>query len=152
MTISVLAPVSGAVVGLSDVPDPVFSAALVGPGCAVDPARHGVLTAVAPFAGEVVKLHPHAYVVKGEGEAGVLVHLGIDTVQLNGDGFELLVAEGDTVEAGAPIVTWNPTEIEAGGRSPIVPVIALDAGADDLRNHRDSGDVAAGDQLFEWLR
>ena len=58
------------------------------------------LTAVSPVAGTVVKLHPHAFVVVADDGRGVLVHLGIDTVQLKGDGFELLIAEGDRVAAG----------------------------------------------------
>ena len=54
----------------------------------------------------------------------MLVHLGIDTVQLKGEGFTLLAAEGDDVEAGAPVVEWDPAAVEAGGRSPVCPVVA----------------------------
>lgn len=145
----VLAPVSGVAVGLGGVPDPVFAQAMVGPGTAIDPVR-AAGDAIAPVSGTLVKLHPHAFViVDGEGH-GVLVHLGVDTVQLKGEGFALLAAEGDEVGAGAPVVRWNPGEIEAGGRSPICAVVALDASSEALSELVESGDVRSGDELFAW--
>ncbi len=150
-TVRVLAPVPGRALAMADVPDPVFSGAMVGPGTAIDPLRQPV-EAVAPVSGTIVKLHPHAFVVTTADGAGVLVHLGIDTVQLKGEGFELLAAEGDTVEAGAPIVRWDPAAVEAGGRSPVSPVVALDASADALSDLRNSGDVQEGDPIFTWQR
>jgi PTS system N-acetylglucosamine-specific IIA component len=145
---TVLAPVEGAAVGLAAVPDPVFSAGMVGPGTAIDPVR-GPLTAVAPIAGKIMKLHPHAYVIVGDDGKGVLVHLGIDTVQLKGKGFELLAAEGDRVGAGQPVVAWDPAAIETGGRSPVCPVVALDAVAGAVTGVT-LGTVHAGDELFQW--
>ncbi|NEE00610.1 PTS sugar transporter subunit IIA [Phytoactinopolyspora halotolerans] len=150
MTLSVLAPVSGVAVRLSDVPDQAFADALVGPGAAIDPARSGRGTALAPVDGTVVKLYPHAYVVRTAGGAGVLVHLGIDTVQLAGAGFELLTSENAEVRAGDPMVAWEPAVIEHDGRSPICPVIALDAQASALSEAVEEGPVAAGDVLFVW--
>ncbi len=145
----VLSPVTGRVVGLAGVPDPVFAQAMVGPGTAVDPER-GPGHAIAPVTGKLVKLHPHAYVVVDEEGHGVLVHLGVDTVKLKGEGFELLVSEGDAVTAGQPVIGWNPAAIEAGGRSPVCAVVALDAGADALSDVVESGEVAKGDDLFTW--
>jgi PTS system glucose-specific IIA component len=147
----VLAPVPGRVVALRDVPDPVFSAELVGPGVAVDPRREPQ-TAVAPVAGRLVKLHPHAFVVQSDDGAGVLVHLGIDTVQLQGDGFELFAAEGDAVAAGQPVVRWDPTAVEAGGRSPMCPVVALDAPAGSVSSGSVGSDIAVGEPLLQWQR
>lgn len=152
MSLSVVAPVAGRAMPLSEVPDPVFSAALVGPGMAIEPSREGRSVAVSPVDGTVVKLHPHAYVVQSATGAGVLVHLGIDTVQLAGTGFELLVEENAEVAAGDPVVAWDPGEIERGGRSPICPVVALDASPADLENLTESGDVATGGQIFTWDR
>ena len=145
----VFAPVPGRVIRMADVPDPVFAASLIGPGAAVDPirTRH---RAVAPVGGRIVKLHPHAYVVVTQDGHGVLVHLGIDTVQLSGEGFTLLAAEGDEVAAGAPVVEWDPAAVEAGGRSPLCPVVALDAAEDALRLIADGGEIAAGAELFTW--
>ncbi|QKW38978.1 PTS glucose transporter subunit IIA [Actinomadura sp. NAK00032] len=145
----VLSPVTGRVVGLAGVPDPVFAQAMVGPGTAVDPER-APSRAIAPVTGKIVKLHPHAYVVVDAEGHGVLVHLGIDTVKLKGEGFELLAAEGDEVTAGQPVVGWNPAVIEAGGRSPICAVVALDANADALSDVAESGEVTKGAELFTW--
>ena len=143
----VASPVAGSVVGLADVPDPVFAEAMVGPGLAVLPSSG---TVVAPVAGTVATLHPHAFVVATESGRAVLVHLGIDTVKLKGAGFTLLVAKGDTVTAGQAMVEWDPVAIEAAGYSPVCPVIALDASAEALADVREPGPVAAGDVLFAW--
>jgi PTS system N-acetylglucosamine-specific IIA component len=145
---TVLAPMEGTAVGLAAVPDPVFSAGMVGPGTAIDPLR-GPGKAVAPIAGKIMKLHPHAYVIVGDDGKGVLVHLGIDTVQLKGAGFQLLAAEGDRVSAGQPVVAWDPSAIEAGGRSPVCPVVALDALSAELTGVAE-GTVHVGDELFRW--
>ncbi|MBB4914352.1 PTS sugar transporter subunit IIA [Streptosporangium saharense] len=145
---TVLAPVAGAALALRAVPDPVFSQGLVGPGLAIEPVREPG-RAVAPIAGTIVKLHPHAFVVVGDDGRGVLVHLGIDTVQLRGEGFEVLASEGDRVEAGQPVVAWNPAEVEAGGRCPVCPVVALDAVAEAVTRIAD-GPVDTGDELFVW--
>jgi PTS system glucose-specific IIA component len=144
----VLAPVAGRVLPLADVPDPVFAAAMVGPGLAIEPARQAA-AAVAPVAGTIASLHPHAFVVAAAGDRGVLVHLGLDTVQLKGEGFTLLAGPGDAVVAGQPIVRWDPAVVEAGGRSPICPVVALDAAPDRLTDVA-AGEVAAGAVLFRW--
>ncbi|MFD6249507.1 PTS glucose transporter subunit IIA, partial [Streptomyces roseolus] len=65
-------------------------------------------------------------------------------------GFELLVNKGDTVTRGQAVVRWNPADVEAAGKSPICPVVALEATADSLSGVREDGDVKAGDQLFDW--
>ncbi|MFE6759021.1 PTS glucose transporter subunit IIA [Streptomyces sp. NPDC057684] len=146
---SVTSPLAGRAIGLTAVPDPVFSGAMVGPGTAIDPVREPS-AAVAPVDGIVVSLHPHAYVVvDGEGH-GVLTHLGIDTVQLNGEGFELLVNKGDTVQRGQEMVRWDPAAVEAAGKSPICPIVALEATAESLSDVIEDGDVKSGDALFGW--
>jgi PTS system glucose-specific IIA component len=147
--LQVLAPIPGQALPLDQVPDPVFSGAMVGPGAAVDPPR-GPLQAVAPVDGRIVKLHPHAFVVVTASGRGVLVHLGIDTVQLRGEGFRLLAAEGDEVTAGTPLVEWDTAAVEAGGRSPISPVIALDAPPEAIGDAVTGGQVEAGAPLFAW--
>lgn len=147
--LTVLAPVSGRALPMAEVPDPVFAESLVGPGAAIDPDR-GRVVAVAPVPGRIVKLHPHAYVVVTDSGRGVLVHLGIDTVQLKGDGFRLLAAEGDAVSAGTPIVEWDAAVIESGGRSPICPVVALDAPPQAVQTLAADGRVEAGADLFRW--
>jgi sugar PTS system EIIA component len=137
---TVLAPVAGRAVALGDVPDPVFSQGMVGYGAAVDPPR-GVVEAVAPVAGKVLKLMPHAYVVMTAERVGVLVHLGLDTVALDGEGFTAHVAEGDEVAAGQLVITYDVPAIEAKGLNPIVPVVVMD--------EREPGNVVPTDAVFE---
>lgn len=85
MSLAVHAPLSGDLAALGKVPDPVFSAQMVGTGLAVDPSRETEpIDVVAPVAGVVVKLHPHAFVIRTNSGTGVLVHVDIDTVRLNG--------------------------------------------------------------------
>ncbi|MCP9959773.1 PTS sugar transporter subunit IIA [Streptomyces sudanensis] len=148
MTI-VTSPLAGHAVGLAAVPDPVFSGAMVGPGTAIDPVREPA-TAVAPVDGVVASLHPHAFVIVDAGGRGVLTHLGIDTVQLGGEGFELLVEKGDAVTRGQGIVRWSPAVVEEAGKSPVCPVVALDAAADALGELREDGELEAGETLFVW--
>jgi sugar PTS system EIIA component len=142
------APLAGIAIALGDVPDPVFAQAMVGPGAAIDPER-GPLTAVSPIAGTLVKLKPHAFVVVGTDGRGVLVHLGIDTVNLDGAGFQLLAAEGALLAPGDPVIRWNPAEIEQRGLSPVCPVIALDATATAVGSVA-AGAIEPGRTLFRW--
>ena len=151
MSLVVRAPLAGRVVAIEDVPDPVFSGGLVGPGLAIDPDRDGgAVTAVAPISGTLSKVHPHAYVVVAPGGRGVLVHLGLDTVELGGRGFTVHVVEGDPVAAGDPIVTWSPADVEAGGRSPIVPVVALEAEEGALTTARAGQTLSSGAVACTW--
>jgi PTS system glucose-specific IIA component len=147
VALKVTAPLAGVVVPLADVPDPVFAGALVGPGVAIDPDAAST-EAVAPIAGELVKVKPHAFVVLDDTGKGVLVHLGIDTVKLAGDGFELIAAEGQRVAAGDPVVRWSPVAVREHGFAPICPIIALDASevADAA-----TGRVATGEAIFTWV-
>ena len=84
----VLAPCPGRVFPITEVSDPVFAAEMVGPGIAIDPAP-GRNTVVAPVAGTILKLHPHAFAMITPDGVGVLVHLGINTVQLEASGAQI---------------------------------------------------------------
>jgi sugar PTS system EIIA component len=132
----VLAPVEGRAVALADVPDPVFSQGMVGYGAAVDPPR-AVIDAVAPVGGRILKLLPHAYIIMTADNVGILVHLGLDTVALKGEGFTSHVAEGDTVAAGQKMITYDVPSVVAAGLNPIVPVVVMD--------EREPGNVVPGD-------
>ncbi|MFC4127124.1 PTS sugar transporter subunit IIA [Nocardia rhizosphaerae] len=149
MSVPVRSPLAGAVVALADVPDPVFAGQIVGAGVAIDPDRtRGTLTVTSPITGKIVKLHPHAFVILGGG-VGVLVHLGIDTVKLKGEGFDLLAAEGDEVTVGTPIVAFDPTAIDAAGYSPICPIVAMDTAKDSITSPVVGATVDAGAPLFD---
>ncbi|MEU3558097.1 PTS sugar transporter subunit IIA [Streptomyces fragilis] len=148
--LTVTSPLAGRVVSLENVSDPVFAEAMVGPGLAVMPTAETAV-AVAPLDGTLVSLHPHAFVVVSDDGRGVLVHLGVDTVQLNGQGFELLLRKGDAVRRGDGVVRWDPKAVEASGRSTVCPVVALEAMVDALTGFPDEdGTVASGDRLFHW--
>lgn len=136
----VVAPVAGRAVPLSDVPDPVFSQGMVGYGAAIDPPRE-VVDAVAPVSGKLLRLMPHAYVIMTPDNVGILVHLGLDTVALNGEGFTTHVNQGDTVTAGQVIITYDVPAIEAKGLNPIVPVVVMD--------EREAANVAPSDAVHE---
>lgn len=146
----VLAPCPGRVVAMADVPDPVFAEEMVGPGVAIEPDP-GPTTVVAPIAGTVLKVLPHAFVVLGDG-VGVLVHLGINTVRLEGEGFEVLATQGSEVAAGDPMIAWDPAALPAtaGGQdvSPVVPVVLMDGAKGSVTSDAIGGTVAAGDLLF----
>lgn len=147
---TVLSPIDGAVLALADVPDPVFAAQMVGSGVAVRPAASDVPVEVrSPVAGKILKLHPHAFVVFTAAKQGVLVHVGIDTVKMRGEGFELIAAEGDSVSAGDPILTYDPAAIAAAGYSDIVPVVVMDSAPDSVEATTIGSDVSVGDLLFE---
>jgi sugar PTS system EIIA component len=149
--LTVLAPVAGTVVAMADVPDPVFAGEIVGPGLAIDPSRDGTVVVVSPISGTVAKLHPHAFVIQADDRRGALVHLGLDTVQLGGEGFTLHATEGAAIEAGDDVISWDPGQVEAGGRSPICPVVALQGLPDDVTPLAEVGStVDAGDPLLEW--
>ena len=146
-TLVVHAPLSGSVVPLSDVPDPVFAGQMVGSGAAVEPPAGEAFDVVSPVAGKVVKLLPHAFVVVESAGRGVLTHVGIDTVKLKGEGFKLLIAQGDTVDAGEPIMHVEPAAALAAGYSMVSPVVVLDTKPDTTTLIAE-GDVAAGENLF----
>ena len=155
-TLRVFSPAAGTAMSLETVPDPVFSQGMVGPGVAIHPepgqegGQEGRQEAVAPLTGTLVKLRPHAFVVMAEGrERGILVHLGIDTVQLEGEGFTLLATEGAQVRVGTPVIDWSPGGVAAAGKPSVVPVVALDADQEELIDVV-SGAVDPGDSLFSW--
>jgi sugar PTS system EIIA component len=143
-TTSVLAPVQGRAVPLQDVPDPVFAQGMVGYGAAIDPPR-GVVDVVAPVSGKLLKLMPHAYVIMTPDNVGILVHLGLDTVALNGEGFTTHVSQGDEVTAGQVVITYDVPAIEAKGLNPIVPVVVMDERESD--NVTPSAAVTAGSPI-----
>ena len=153
MPLLVRSPVSGTVVPVADVPDPVFAEGMVGPGTAVEPGEGSDGRVVAPLDGRLVKLHPHACVVQSPGGQAVLVHLGIDTVRLAGEGFTVHVAEGDTVRAGDLLLEWDPAAVRERGLSAVCPVVLLEATVEDVRLSALPGtEVSAGDPLLELGR
>jgi glucose-specific phosphotransferase system IIA component len=143
----VLAPCPGRVFPITEVSDPVFAGEMVGPGIAIDPSP-GRTTVVAPVAGTILKLHPHAFAMATADGLGILVHLGINTVRLDGAGFELVATEGSTVSAGDPMVTWDPSDISGDDITTTVMVVVLDRPAGTVDSPVLGKDVTAGEPLF----
>jgi PTS system N-acetylglucosamine-specific IIC component len=139
----ILAPIRGRAVPMTQVPDPTFAQGIVGHGAAIDPPRE-IIDAVAPITGKVLQMFPHAYIIVSDDNVGVLVHLGLDTVQLEGEGFTPHVAVGDRVVVGQPVITYDVPAVEAAGRNPIVPVVVMEKKPEDIIV---ADLVAAGGQL-----
>lgn len=119
---ALVSPVSGEVVPLDQVPDEAFASKAVGDGVAVKPTGNRV---VAPAAGTIVKIFNtnHAFCLETENGAEIVVHMGIDTVSLNGQGFSRLVEEGAEVVAGQPVLEMDLAFLNANARSMISPVV-----------------------------
>ena len=149
--LEVAAPLPGTVVPMADVPDPVFAASLVGAGVGIEPGPDaGLVDVVAPVTGRLLKVHPHAFIVLTPEGRGVLVHVGIDTVRLDGAPFTLHVTEGDDVAAGDRVVTVDVAAVRAAGMSPVSPVVVMDAAADTVPPVTAGAPVAVGELLFRW--
>jgi glucose-specific phosphotransferase system IIA component len=146
--VEILAPVSGESVPLSEVPDEVFAEGMAGEGGAIIPGASG--EAVAPVSGTLVKLFEggHAFGIATEEGIELIVHVGLDTIEMRGGGFEKIATEGDEVEAGQPIVRFDLEEIQAAGYDPVTPVVVTNPEDHPVRDLR-SGAVRAGEPLFE---
>ncbi|WP_427005980.1 PTS sugar transporter subunit IIA [Pseudarthrobacter sp. H2] len=149
--LSVVSPLPGRLIPLSEVPDPVFAKGLVGGGAAVIPDDDaGVLTAVAPLDGRVVKVMPHAYIVQHASGPAVLVHVGIDTVGLKGEGFTVIAQKGDQVRAGDPMISVDVTLVRSKNLSMCSPVVVLDTKPEAVESPASGGRVEAGGHLFNF--
>ncbi|HDB1726282.1 TPA: PTS glucose transporter subunit IIA, partial [Staphylococcus aureus] len=104
--IAIYAPLTGEFVKIEDIPDPVFAQKMMGEGFGINPTEGEV---VSPIAGRVDNVFPtkHAIGLKADNGLELLVHIGLDTVQLDGEGFEVLVSSGDEVNVGDPLVRFN---------------------------------------------
>ncbi|MDD6794498.1 MAG: PTS glucose transporter subunit IIA [Clostridiaceae bacterium] len=119
---TLVAPIKGKAVALSEVPDPVFAQKMAGDGVAIDPADDLV---VSPADGELSLVFntKHAFALTLENGAELLVHIGVDTVSLNGEGFEQLAEAGTKVKAGTPIIKIDREFIKSKGFSLMTPVL-----------------------------
>lgn len=140
---SLVSPISGDVVALEQVPDEAFASKAVGDGIAVKPTSNIV---VAPAAGTVVKIFNtnHAFCLETNNGAEIVVHMGIDTVALEGKGFKRLVEEGTDVKAGEPILEMDLDFLNANARSMISPVVCSNSDDYSALVILASGKVVAG--------
>lgn len=126
-TLRVAAPLKGRVMDITAVPDPVFSEKMLGDGFAVEPSPEET-TVAAPCAGEVILVAEtkHAVALRANG-VELLLHVGLDTAVLGGDGFQTLVGIGDQVVQGQPLLSFDRGILEAKGKSLITALVVTNA-------------------------
>ena len=125
---SVLQPVKGNVIPYDQIPDNTFASGVLGVGVGIQPTSEIV---VAPFDGEITSVAESKHAVGvAANDMELLIHVGVDTVAMNGDGFDCLVKEGDQVKAGQPLIRFSREKIRAAGYSDTVAVLLTNS--DDL--------------------
>lgn len=144
-------PITGRVVKLSEISDPAFSSGALGKGLAIEPT-HGEI--VAPINGTVTTLFPtgHAIGITSENGSEILIHIGMDTVQLEGQGFKALVAQGDTVTAGQKLIEFDIAAIKEAGFPTVTPIVITNTNdfADVLLTGETS--ITSGDYFMTMVR
>lgn len=138
----VTAPFSGKLVPLSSVPDETFASGVLGEGIAIEPSDGLFCSPVSGIVESIAETR-HAIGFAGDNGLEILVHVGLETVGLKGEGFEILVKEGDTVKEGQPVAKVDLDLIRARGLNTITSIV-LTGGADDLVLHCAAGTAKAG--------
>lgn len=130
---TIYAPLSGNVIPLEQIPDDTFASGVLGNGVGIEPEVGEV---VAPFDGTIATVAEtkHAVGISGPSDMEMLIHVGVDTVKMNGEGFEVFVSEGDTVKAGQRLMTFSIDKIKAAGYSTTVAVLLNNS--DDYENFK----------------
>ncbi|WP_373419554.1 PTS glucose transporter subunit IIA [Bacillus sp. EAC] len=141
--IVIKAPLTGEVNTLSEVPDPVFAEKMMGDGFAITPTEGKV---VSPVDGEIVQVFhtKHAVGIRSNEGVEVLIHVGLETVKLNGEGFEAHVTEGQAVKAGDQLLTFDMNYIKENAKSIITPVIFTNGDMLEKINVQATGSIQAG--------
>ena len=145
---TIVSPIVGQMVDLKDVNDPVFSSGAMGQGVAVKPSE-GVVYAPADAEVTIAFATGHAYGLKTANGAEILIHVGIDTVSMNGDGFDQKVAQGDKVKAGDVLGTFDTAKIAATGLDDTTMVIVTNTADYASVTPVAEGTVAKGDAVIE---
>ncbi len=146
----VSAPLTGKVIPLSEVPDPVFAQKMMGDGLAIIPTE-GVL--VSPVDGKIIQVFPtkHAVGILSNFGAEILMHIGLETVGMNGEGFEAFVKEGDTVKVGQKLMTFDLDLINEKATSTVTPVIITNGEQIEIVSKDENQEVQAGNQIVMTL-
>lgn len=142
-TLTLLSPVSGRVMDLSDVPDEVFAKKLAGDGTAVD-STGDIIVAPADGILSLVFRTNHAFGIITEKGVEILVHIGLDTIELKGEGFECLTHQGSHVKAGTPIIRIDRNFIQDKGYSLITPVLITNVDNVNIIDYKKGINVEAG--------
>ncbi|WP_209123269.1 PTS glucose transporter subunit IIA [Alkalihalobacillus sp. BA299] len=119
-------PMNGTYIKVEEVPDPTFAQKMIGDGFAVEPSSGEV---VSPIKGEIIQIFPtkHAIGIRSLSGAEVLIHIGIETVNMKGEGFDVFVKEGDKVQVGTKLVEFSLDLIKEKAASTITPVVITNA-------------------------
>ena len=144
----IVTPIVGSAVALADVNDPVFSSGAMGQGIAIKPTE-GVVYAPADAEVTIAFATGHAYGLKTANGAEILIHVGIDTVSMNGEGFDQKVAQGDKVKAGDILGTFDAAKIAAAGLEDTTMVIVTNTADFASVTPLATGSVAKGDAIIE---
>ena len=144
----IVTPIVGSTVALADVNDPVFSSGAMGQGIAIKPTE-GVVYAPADAEVTIAFATGHAYGLKTANGAEILIHVGIDTVSMNGEGFDQKVAQGDKVKAGDVLGTFDSAKIAAAGLEDTTMVIVTNTADFASVTPVATGSVAKGDAIIE---
>lgn len=141
----IVAPLSGVVIPLEQVKDDVFSAGVLGTGVAIIP-ENGELYSPADGVITSIPASKHAIALTAESGVELLIHVGIDTVNLKGEPFTLHVKTGDRVRRGQPLMTFRVDKIKEAGYDPVTPLILTES--EGWRVHSIKGEIRAGDVLM----
>ena len=143
------APVSGRIRALTRIKDPVFSSEVLGKGCAIEPSCGEVVAPADGIVKKIAKTH-HAISLLCDNGMEVLIHVGMDTVEMQGKGFKALVKVGDKVKAGTPLLKVDLDAIRAAGHPTATAIIVTNG--DDMGELKmlAEGDVLAGTPLFKF--
>ncbi|KAA9029946.1 PTS sugar transporter subunit IIA [Niallia endozanthoxylica] len=143
----VQAPLTGKIVALEEVPDPVFSQKMMGDGIAIIPADKKVYS---PVDGEVVNVFPTKHAISLRSKMGVelLIHMGLETVELKGEGFQILVQDGTKVSKGEPIAEFDFEKVSSLGKEVITPVILLNGDQFKIENKQTGASTTGGKDII----
>lgn len=134
----IVIPIEGTLLSLNDVPDEVFSQKMMGDGFAIKPEDG---TVVSPVKGKIVNVFPtkHAIGIEAENGKEILIHFGIDTVNLKGEGFNVYVKQGDAVSPGQSLMDVDLSIIEEKAKSVITPIIFTNLAPNEIINIENIG-------------
>ena len=142
--IEIYAPLTGEYINIENIPDPVFAQKMMGEGFGINPTEGEV---VSPIEGKVDNVFPtkHAIGLKADNGLEILVHIGLDTVQLDGQGFEILVSSGDTVQVGDPLLKFDLEYIRNNAKDVISPIIITNSDQNESIHVNDVKAVIKGE-------
>ncbi len=141
---AIIAPLTGRFVPLEEVPDPVFAQKMMGDGFAIEPTEG---TVVSPVEGEIVQFFPtkHAIGIKTASGVEVLIHVGLETVSMNGEGFEGHVQVGDKVKVGTKLISFDLALIAEKAKSTVTPIIMTNGDVLETFTKETVSEAVAGD-------